>query len=152
MSANIIVEQIEWGSQAYKEGLELRDLVLRKPLRLSIWDDPWEQEGQDIHVRAICEQKTIGILLLRPLHEQQLQMKQVAVDENMRGFGIGAALVRQAEQIAKRAGYHTIKLHAREVAVPFYQKLHYTIEGEPFMEVGITHYLMKKELNGSEQI
>jgi predicted GNAT family N-acyltransferase len=37
-------------------------------------------------------------------------------------------------------------MHARQTAVGFYQKLGYSITGEPFEEVTIPHYIMEKAL------
>ena len=37
-------------------------------------------------------------------------------------------------------------LHARQVAVPFYERLGYSIVGEPFEEVSIPHFKMEKGL------
>ena len=37
-------------------------------------------------------------------------------------------------------------LHAREAAVPFYERLGYLSEGEPFDEVGLPHRAMRKRL------
>jgi len=39
-----------------------------------------------------------------------------------------------------------ISLHAREVAVAFYESMGYTTVGEPFLEVGILHMKMTKRV------
>ncbi|WCT53858.1 GNAT family N-acetyltransferase [Paenibacillus kyungheensis] len=143
---NIIVQQIQWNTDQYRACLSLRDEVLRQPLGLSIWDDPWQEEGNDIHICATLEQDTIGVLLLRPIDQQVIQMKQVAVSETVRGKQVGKKLVELAEQIAIAKGYRTIILHARENAIPFYKKLHYSSVGEPFTEVGIKHSKMIKHI------
>jgi predicted GNAT family N-acyltransferase len=138
------VQRIDWNTDQYRACLELRDQVLRQPLGLSIWDDPWQQEQHDIHISATLDEDTIGVLLLRPLDSRQLQMKQVAVSEVVRGKQVGKKLVQLAEKIAQDEGYTTIILHARENAIPFYQKMNYSSIGEPFTEVGITHRKMIK--------
>ena len=38
-------------------------------------------------------------------------------------------------------------MHARDTAVPFYEKLGYLCCGEPFEEVGIAHIKMQKQLS-----
>lgn len=55
-------------------------------------------------------------------------------------------IVLFAESVAKLRGHERLMLHARESAVPFYLRLGYEIEGEPFTEVGLTHRLMSKSL------
>jgi len=37
-------------------------------------------------------------------------------------------------------------LSARDTAIPFYERLKYNVEGEPFEEVTIPHRLMAKNL------
>ncbi|MDP4097226.1 GNAT family N-acetyltransferase [Paenibacillus sp. P96] len=147
---NVIVECMEWGSSAYAQGLELRDRVLRRPLGLSIHDDPTDQEVEDYHIRAVAHGRTVGVLLLKRLDDSRLQMKQVAVDSAVQGQAIGRKMVVFAEQMALEQGFSKIMLHGRLTAVPFYEKLGYMTEGDLFMEVGIPHYPMIKALNGKD--
>lgn len=143
---HIVLERIQWGTAQYRTCLELRDQVLRQPLGLSIWDDPLQEETNDIHICATLDTKMIGVLLLRKLDKNKLQMKQVAVSEAARGKNVGKKLVNLAEKIAITEGYTTIMLHARENAIPFYEKMGYTTTGEPFTEIGISHIQMIKSL------
>ncbi len=73
-------------------------------------------------------------------------MRQVAVVTDLRGRGIGKALVEHAEALAQSLGYRRTILHARETAVPFYEKLGYAKVGEGFVEVTIPHWAMGKPL------
>ena len=50
------------------------------------------------------------------------------------------------EQEARATGIKKIEFHARKTAVKFYQKLGYHLEGEEFLEVGIPHFKMEKNL------
>jgi ribosomal protein S18 acetylase RimI-like enzyme len=148
---NVIVERMEWGSPEYEQGLELRDRVLRKPLGLSIQDDPTHLEKGDFHIRAVADGRTAGVLLMRKLDDSRLQMKQVAVDAAVQGQSIGRRMVEFAEQTAQEAGFTEILLHARLTAVPFYEKLGYVKEGDLFAEVGIPHFHMIKALRAQEK-
>ncbi|MFN4080100.1 MAG: GNAT family N-acetyltransferase, partial [Saprospiraceae bacterium] len=85
-------------------------------------------------------------LNLTPQNPEVFKMRQVAVAPEAQGKGVGAKLVSASEQLARQLGARRIALHARETAVPFYLKLNYQIEGEPFEEVGIPHRYMVKEL------
>ncbi len=132
--------------ERYQQTLELRDSVLRRPLGLSIKQDRLDGEEQAIHLCALYEDKVVGVLLLKHAGDDTLQMKQVAVDEALRGQQVGRRLVEYAEQVAASEGYEQIMLHARQVAIPFYEKLAYETYGEPFTEVGIPHRAMRKRL------
>jgi GNAT superfamily N-acetyltransferase len=70
----------------------------------------------------------------------------MAVPNSMQGKGVGRALMIFAENIARDLGYKKLCMHARQTALGFYKKLGYSITGEPFEEVTITHYIMEKAL------
>ncbi|MNB85030.1 putative acyltransferase [compost metagenome] len=143
---SITIRQVSWGTPEYHEALALRDKVLRRPLGMSIKDDPWQQETEDIHICAGSGDVLVGVLLLRKLDETTVQMKQVAVDEAARGQHVGRQMAGFAEALARQKGYHRIVLHARETAVPFYERMKYICEGERFTEIGIPHRHMYKDI------
>lgn len=143
---DIEVRRIDYGSDDYQHSLQLRDHVLRRPLGHRIADDDLSGDVEALHIGAFAAERLVGTLLLKPKSEGVLQMKQVAVDESLRGMSVGRKLVEYAEQLAPKQGCMEIMLHAREVAVIFYEKLGYTREGERFEEMGIPHYVMRKKL------
>ncbi|MCL9659712.1 GNAT family N-acetyltransferase [Paenibacillus hunanensis] len=143
----LLIERITTADQErYAQALELRDLVLRRPLGMSIKQDRLDGEDQAIHLCALYADKMVGVLLLKQVNQDTVQMKQVAVDEALRGQQVGRRLVAYAEQVAIDEGYLHMMLHARQVAIPFYEKLAYETYGEPFTEVGIPHRMMRKQL------
>ena len=133
------IKEIKYGSQDYKNSLDLRNRVLRVPLGMNLFDEDLKKDSQDIHVGAYDRDNLIGILILAKQSEKIAQMRQVAVDKSYRMKGIGKMLVSFAEVQARGLGYSKIILHARETAVPFYLKLGYVLKGNPFIEVGIPH-------------
>ncbi len=143
----LLIERITTADQErYAQALELRDLVLRRPLGMSIKQDRLDGEDQAIHLCALYADKMVGVLLLKQVNQDTVQMKQVAVDEALRGQQVGRRLVAYAEQVAIDEGYQHMMLHARQVAISFYEKLAYETYGEPFTEVGIPHRMMRKQL------
>ena len=139
------VEIVSPNGKFYKDELKLRDEVLRKPLGLSLSDDGPDAES-DIHIAAFVNGELSGCLVLTVLNGRDLKMRQVAVRESERGTGIGAAMVRFSENLAKKRGFSKIVLHARITSAGFYRKLGYEQEGKEFLEVGIRHICMFKEL------
>ena len=71
----------------------------------------------------------------------------MAVLSNFQKKGIGEKLVNYAESDAKNRNGDLIWFNAREIAVPFYQKLEYKIFGQPFDigDIG-NHFVMFKKL------
>lgn len=131
---------------AYWQMVALRRKILRTPLGLDFTAEELAAEADAYHVGAWCGEELIGCLVLEPLEEDTTKLRQVAVQEDWQRQGVGTALVHFAEALARQQGYRKIVLHAREAAVPFYLRLHYRLEGEPFVEVNIPHRLMVKEI------
>jgi N-acetylglutamate synthase-like GNAT family acetyltransferase len=138
-------ELVGHGSGEYEESVALRHEVLRKPLGLSY--DPAELAGEkdSFHLALREGLELVACLVLKPLDERCIKMRQLAVRESSQGKGFGRELVNHAESFAREQGYAEIFLHARETARGFYEKLGYQVEGNPFTEVGLPHLAMRKK-------
>jgi predicted GNAT family N-acyltransferase len=73
---------------------------------------------------------------------------RVAVLKPYRRQGVGSVLMRCAEEIARRRRYRTLILDSQCTAIPFYEQLGYRAEGPVFLDAGIDHRRMRKELTG----
>jgi len=139
--------EIQFGTPEFDEAVRLRYEVLRKPLGLEYTVEQLAAEYDNIHLAAYDNAgRLIGYLNLTPVDADQVKMRQVAVHPDWQGAGVGKALVFASESVARRSGFKKISLHARETAVPFYQKLNYILVGERFEEVTIPHFYMEKIL------
>lgn len=133
-------------SGEYWQSVYLRQSVLREPLGMQLAGTQLAQETKGYHLGIFDQQINIlGCLTLFPTSQDIFQMKQVAVDSNFQGKGIGKKLVYFAERFAKNKKVKKIILHARQNAIPFYEKLNYQSKGELFEEIGIPHIFMEKE-------
>lgn len=149
---NVEYRLLEFGSPEQIDSVRLREAVLRIPLGMSFTQEELQAESDELHVAAIDEAgKLVGILLLKPVNEETLKMRQVAVRPDLQGKGIGKGLVHFAEELCRSRGIKWITLHAREPVVPFYEALGYMVDSGPFQEVGIPHFAMSRKLPGEEQ-
>ncbi|RYZ36880.1 MAG: GNAT family N-acetyltransferase [Sphingobacteriales bacterium] len=130
----------------YEQVIALRQRVLRAPLGLDILNDDLEAEVQQIIFIYEKEGQVKGCVLLAQYDAETFKMRQMAVDSNEQGKGIGAELINAADMYAVNQGKSRIILHARETAIPFYEKLGYEAEGDTFTEVGLPHRKMEKLL------
>jgi predicted GNAT family N-acyltransferase len=73
--------------------------------------------------------------------------ERVAVLAEARGLGIGRALMESIELYGRREGLSSIRLNAQIQAADFYQKMGYLAEGEIFVEAGIDHRQMTKQIS-----
>ncbi|WP_228447009.1 GNAT family N-acetyltransferase [Streptomyces paludis] len=71
---------------------------------------------------------------------------RLAVGRAARGLGIGAALVRAVEDAARERGLTTVDLHAQSHALGFYERLGYTAYGPEFLDAGIAHRSMRRDI------
>lgn len=139
--------EIQYGSTEYAAAFALREEVLRKPLGLSLNDETLAQERDYFHLVCHLDSELVACLVLLPKESGDIRMRQVAVKPHLQGQGIGRALVEFAEQFARERGFTLMKLHARDIAIPFYERLGYESVGEPFVEVTILHQTMQKRLS-----
>lgn len=133
---------------AYRDAIALRKRILRTPLGLVFTKEEIQAEAADYHLGAFANRGKIliGCLVLSPLGEGSLKMRQVAVDEAFRGQGVGKALVAVAETIGQEHGFTEMTLNAREPVVSFYEALGYQAVGPPFLEVTLPHRRLRKAL------
>jgi predicted GNAT family N-acyltransferase len=71
---------------------------------------------------------------------------RMAVARSARGRGVGAAVLRCLEQRARDRGMEVVELHAQVHAAGFYDKAGWSSYGPVFLEAGIEHVTMRKEL------
>ena len=112
-------------------------------------DSAWHLLGQRSgHVLA-C----LRVLLPPGVNSQatrRYRIGRVAVDESVRGKGLGRDMLLMAEQrIAAADGSAEIVLDAQSYLQPFYQALGYAVNGAEFLEDGIPHLPMNKQLKAS---
>lgn len=73
----------------------------------------------------MVEGKVVGTLLLSKRSKTVAQFKQVAIDDQYQGFGIGKQLLEFAEKMADLMGFQTIFLTGRKQAWGFYDHFGY---------------------------
>eukprot|EP01134_Creolimax_fragrantissima_P003858 CFRG3858T1 len=104
-------------------------------------------EADAIHVVAIDDNnKVVGCVLFSPQAEKSGRLFQMAVMDSLRGTGVGRKLVSRLESHLRGLDFEEITLHSRDYAIGFYEKLGYSIYGQPFEEVGVGHHHMRKSL------
>ncbi len=126
--------------------VELRREVLRRPLGLDFTAEQLAAESDQLHLGAWDGVRAVGALLLAPRGAAMAQMRQVAVAVDARRRGVGRLLVGESEARARREGWTRLVLHARRDAEAFYARLGYQAVGEPYVEIGLAHVTMTKEL------
>lgn len=140
------LKQIDHGSKEYRHMVELRMQILRKPLGLTFTKEELDNERNDILIASFDEDKMLGCCILTKIDINSIRLRQMAVQKNLQGRGIGESIISFAETVARDKGYKILTMHARDTAIGFYEKFGYTIKGEQFEEVKTKHHIMEKKL------
>lgn len=142
----ITITEISSKSADYPQLLEFRNELLRRPLGLNLFEEDLSDDHDDIILIVKQGEEIVGCVMLHPIDEHTIKLRQMAIAYKLQGKGIGRVLVEDAEQAAEEYGYKKIILHARMTAKDFYQKLGYETYGQEFTEVSIPHIAMQKQL------
>ncbi len=90
-------------------------------------------------------------VLLPPASSKRYRIGRVAVDEAARGKGLAHEMLLMAEQKIREAEASAeIVLDAQTYLLPFYQAMGYVVNGDEFLEDGIPHQSMVKQLEQRE--
>jgi predicted GNAT family N-acyltransferase len=141
------VRAITIADPEYQEVYRLRNELLRLPLGLSLDDEDLSDDAKDTIWIAEEGGKIEGCVMMHPIDDNTIKLRQMAVHKAAQGTGVGRELVAAAEQGALQQGYKKIVLHARITAIGFYEKMHYQVTSDTFTEVGIPHQKMEKILH-----
>lgn len=147
MGSGVTCRSIAVNEDAYQQVFDLREALLRKPIGLSLHDEDLRNEVNDHILAADKNGVVIACLILTPLDNNAVQLRQMAVSTHYQGQGVGRELISYAESFAREHQYNKIILHARVYARGFYDNTGYKQVGGVFTEVGIPHIKMEKELS-----
>ncbi|MFM7709798.1 MAG: GNAT family N-acetyltransferase [Ferruginibacter sp.] len=140
------LKQIEYGSTAYHDLVQLRLQLLRKPLGMQFTAEELSNDREDILIASYEEEELLGCCMLKPVNQDEIRLRQMAVRDDQQHKGIGASIITFAENIARDKGFRYVIMHARDTAIGFYEKFGYQIDGDGFVEVNLPHHLMRKKL------
>ena len=91
----------------------------------------WNDQGDAIGTARMQANGTIG---------------RMAVLKDCRGLGVGRALLEALLDLAGKQRLERVALSAQTHAIGFYERAGFHVVGEPFMDAGIPHRKMVKEL------
>ena len=120
--------------------------MLRKPIGLKHSEADLVAEPGYRHFGLLVEDQLVACLMVVPRGEGLVQIRQMAVREDLHRNGYGRFLMTGVEAILRASDIRKIYLNARRSAVGFYERLAYVGIGEEFIEVNIPHLRMEKAL------
>jgi len=126
---------------------DLRYRVLREPLNKPRGSERHEGDETGTHFALFEGEQILGIARLDRVDHSTCQVRFVAIESNLQGSGLGKRLMEYVENESVKLGFSTMILHARDYALPFYEKLGYTNHGESYKLFDtLQHFEMSKPL------
>lgn len=100
-----------------------------------------------IQLIILNEDETAAIATCRAYQEDgKWFFGRVAVAKTARGQGLGSKMIKRLAEHLAQKGASALYCHAQLQAKPFYDRLGFKPQGAEFMEAGIRHVLMVKDL------
>lgn len=121
----------------------VRDIVFGQEQNVAREVDWDGKDSQSIQVVAIDDGNPVGT------GRMQLDGKigRLAVLDSWRGQGIGQKMLRVLVETAEKEDFQEVFLHAQVHAISFYEKCHFHKDGEEFLEAGIPHVKMTRNIS-----
>jgi predicted GNAT family N-acyltransferase len=151
----IRIRRISMSDPLYPQELDLRTRVLLAPIGLDMDDyrrlAPGKEEACE-HFVAVFDHPqgdrvlgTATLFVPPPGSDETLgKVSQVCVDPQRQNEGIGQKLMIAIEARAfGELGLPGLYCHAQLVAIPFYEKIGWSVSSDVFLEAGIKHRRME---------
>ncbi|MCM3784563.1 GNAT family N-acetyltransferase [Neobacillus mesonae] len=101
--------------------------------------------GSSEHILVYLEAQVAGTGRIRFVNGVG-KLERICILKPYRKFGLGRIVINSLETIAKEKNIEQVKLHGQTHAEGFYQKLGYKTISDVFVEDGIPHVIMVKEI------
>ncbi len=125
--------------------LELRERVFSGEQGVAVEADRDGRDGEAVHLVALDGRRIVGTCRL-VFDEGVAKLGRMVVEATERRRGIGTAILAEAEWAARSARSRTIVLHAQLPVKELYARGGFVERGPEFVEEGIPHVAMEKDL------
>lgn len=137
----------ELNSKTYEDALKLRKRVFIHEQHVPPHLEVDELESKTIHVVGYKDQFPIATARIYEKYPHVYKVQRVAVLKDNRKMGAGKQLMEEIYRYAKEADAKKLILDAQDHAISFYKKIGYIVEGEGFLDAGIPHHSMYKNID-----
>ncbi|GEM02248.1 Predicted N-acyltransferase, GNAT family [Halolactibacillus halophilus] len=78
--------------------------------------------------------------------DQSAKLERICVLKPYRKYGLGKRVIAALEEMAVEKNMNQCLLHGQTQAIPFYERLGYNVVSDEFIEDGISHVEMVKQM------
>lgn len=133
-------------SPTYHDALQIRHTVFVGEQAVPAEMEIDELENKTDYVVGYIDDKPVATARVLPIGQDTYKIQRVAVLKNYRGKQLGKKLMLEIEQYALQNKQSYLILGAQDHAIGFYSNVGYTIAGNGYLDAGIPHHDMKKEI------
>ncbi|MGE7781543.1 GNAT family N-acetyltransferase [Peribacillus sp. NPDC097264] len=144
MKVKKIIEENE-----LKQAFHIRSKVFVEEQGVPLEDEFDEFDTLDVqceHILAYHNEQPVGTGRIRTVGVFG-KLERICILKPYRKLGYGKLIIKALEEIAEKNEVSKVKLHGQKQAEGFYENLGYRTSSDLFMEDGIPHILMMKELS-----
>lgn len=98
------------------------------------------------HFLAYLDDRAVGTARIREIDPDTIKIERLAVLPEARKQGVGKQLMKSALDVISTRHKSLVVVHAQEYIANLYRQLGFEIVGEGFVEAGIAHVKMVKQL------
>lgn len=128
-----------------EQAFQVRTIVFVDEQKVSIEEELDEHEDEAIHFVGYEDDKPIAASRLRWVNEMG-KLERICILKDHRRKSYGTKMIEAMEQEVLKKGYSQTKLHAQTQALEFYKRLDYKVVSDEFLDAGIPHVAMVKQL------
>ncbi|KAA0565307.1 GNAT family N-acetyltransferase [Bacillus sp. CH30_1T] len=128
-----------------QEVFKIRKTVFVEEQKVPLEEEIDEFENEATHFVLYDQTVAVGAGRFRIL-DGIGKVERICVLESVRGKGAGREIMLAIEEHAKQQPLSQLKLNAQTYAIPFYEGLGYKVTSDEFLDAGIPHKTMKKDI------
>jgi len=105
-----------------------------------------EYDKEALHMVVKDGDRVIGTARVQFLSTSQAKIERMAILKPLRRRGIGSRIIAFLSEELRNRQVEQVVLHAQYSVVAFYKSCRFEETGSPFLEVGIKHIKMQRQL------
>lgn len=137
--------KIVTNEQELEEAYRIRKIVFVEEQQVPMEEEIDDLEAEATHFLLYNQAEPIGAGRFRQV-DGFGKVERICILKDKRKGGAGKAIMEGIEDYAKGEGIKKLKLNAQTHAISFYEKLGYQVVSEEFLDAGIPHRTMVKEI------
>ncbi len=146
----IVFKTVRFGSPEYREALRTREDVMRRPLGLCLSEEDLKGEERRIHIAGYAGAEQVCGCALNIIHGKLALIAFFYVRPEFQKQGCGRGMMHFLEEYAAASGVRRLYAEAREAARGFYEKCGFRKSGHVYVDTGLRHQDMKKDIGPRE--